>query len=309
MVKIYLPVDLFFCLKACNPLRISLLCILAFRNSMRKYFFILLICSSFSLTLKGQGEIDEQRHALFRDESTFAAFLNSNGFGLNYRHGYYRDAKNQFLIDADFNYVKDPKEVKTQVVYNYNTRRYVFGKQNLFWELKALAGWQKELYRKYDKNGISVRLFYGGGISLGFLKPIYYEVVTFSIGGDDVDREYLKFDPSIHQSQIGGRGPFFMGFNELKVRPGATAKTGLSFEYSTKDAVVHALEAGISLTVYPTKMPIMTNDLSNFLFFNLSVGYRFGKILDISEAARAKSRKDKREDRKKQEATSPYPVY
>ena len=172
-----------------------------------------------------------------------------------------------------------------------------------------LAGWQNELYRKYDKNGISVRLFYAGGISIGFLKPIYYEVYTFSPIGETVDMEYLKFDPSIHQSQIGGRGPFFMGFNELKVMPGATVKAGLSFEYSHKDAVVHALEAGVSLTVYPKTMPIMATDYSKFAFFSLSVGYRFGKIVDISEAARAKSRKDKRQDRKKQNTTQPYPVY
>ncbi|MFO7671257.1 MAG: hypothetical protein R6W31_16485 [Bacteroidales bacterium] len=276
---------------------------------MRKIFFILMICISFPLVLTGQGEIDEQRHTLFRDESTFAAFLNSNGFSVNYRHGYYRDARNQFLIDADFTYVKDPKEIKTQVVYDYNTRRYVFGKENLFWELKALAGWQSELYRKYDKNGISVRLFYEGGISLGFLKPIYYEVFTYSAIGEAVDREYLKFDPSIHQSQIGGRGPFFMGFNELSVVPGATVKAGLSFEYSQRDAVIHALEAGISLTLYPKKMTIMATDQNKFFFFNLSVGYRFGKIVDISEAARAKTGKQKREERKKQESTLPYPVY
>jgi len=268
-----------------------------------------MICSSFTLTLKGQGEIDDQRSALFRNESTFAGFLNSNGWSANYRYGFYRDVKNQFIVDVDFAYVKDPKEVKTQVVYDYNSRRYVYGKQNLMWELKGLAGWQKELYRKYDKNGISVRMFYAGGLSLGFLKPIYYEVFTFSSIGETVDREYLKFDPSIHQSQIGGRGPFHMGFNELKLMPGATAKVGMSFEYSKRDAIIHALEAGFSLTVYPKTMSIMTTDYNKFLFFNLSVGYRFGKIVDISEAARAKSRKDKREDRKDQKSALPYPVY
>ena len=72
---------------------------------------------------------------------------------LNYRYGFYRDAKNQFIIDADFNYVKDPKEVKTQVIYDYNTRRYVFGKQNLFWELKGMAGWQKEFTGNMTKTG------------------------------------------------------------------------------------------------------------------------------------------------------------
>lgn len=276
---------------------------------MRKYLILIIFSCSFSLHLMAQGEIDEQTHVLFRDESTFAAFLNSNGFGLNYRKGFYRNAKNQFLVDADFSYVKHPKEVKTQVAYDYSTRRYVYGKQNLFWELKGYAGWQNELYRKYDKNGISVRLFYAGGLSLGFLKPIYYEVFTFSAIGEATGSSYMKFDAAIHQTQIGGRGPFFMGFNELKVVPGLSAKAGLSFEYSQRDAVIHALEAAVSLTVYPYKIPIMATDLNNFLFFNLSVGYRFGKILDISEAARAKSRKEKRQERKSQNSSLPYPVY
>jgi len=276
---------------------------------MRKYSIVLLILMSIPLTLKGQGEIDEQRRALFRDESTFAGFITSNGFGLNYRYGFYRDFKNQFLLDADFSYVKDPKEVKTQVIYDYSTRRYVYGKQNLFWELKGQAGWQKELYRKYDKKGISVRLYYAGGISLGFLKPIYYEVYTISSIGEATDRDYLKFEPSIHQTQIGGRGPFFKGFSELKLVPGATAKTGLSFEYSQRDAVVHALEAGISLTVYPRKIPIMASEQQKFLFFNLSVGYRFGNIVDISEAARAKTRRERRAERKAQSSSLPYPSF
>jgi hypothetical protein len=276
---------------------------------MRKYFILLLICSSIPLALMGQGDIDEQRHTLFRDESTFGAFLNSNGFELNYRHGFYRNAKNQFIVDADFSYVKHPKEVKTQVIYDYSTRRYVYGKKNLFWELKGLAGWQKELYRKYDKNGISVRMFYGGGVSLGFLKPIYYEVFTFSTIGGTTERDYKKFEAAIHQTEIGGRGPFFMGFSELGVVPGVTAKTGLSFEYSKRDAIIHALEAGVSLTLYPKKIPIMATDLNNFLFFKLSVGYRFGNIVDISEAARAKSRRERRAERKAQKSTLPYPSF
>ena len=108
----------------------------------------------------------------------------------------------------------------------------------------------------------------------------------------------MKFDPAIHQTQIGGRGPFFMGFNELKVVPGCNRKAGLSFEYSQRDAIIHALEAGVSLTVYPKEIPIMATEQNNFLFFNLSVGYRFGKIVDISEAARAKTRKERRQEKK-----------
>lgn len=278
---------------------------------MRKYLVLIVLFWSISIPLLAQGEIDEQKRVMFRDESSYAGFLNSNGFGLNYRYGFWRNAWNQFILDGDFSYVKHSKEVKTTVPYDYSSRRYVFGKQNLFWELKGMAGWQKELFRKHDKTGISVRMFYSGGLSIGFLKPIYYEVYTFSTPGESVTMELMKFDPAIHLTpyNIGGRGPFFMGFSELKVVPGLTAKTGLSFEYSQKDAIIHALEVGVSLTAYPKEIPIMATEQNNFLFFNVIMGYRFGKIVDISEAARAKSRKERRQDRKSQSSSQPYPSF
>ena len=264
---------------------------------------------SVSISVMAQGEIDEQKRVMFRDESSYGGFLNSNGFGINYRYGFWRNARNQFILDGDLTYVKHPKEVKTTVAYDYQSHRYVFGKQNLFWELKGMAGWQKELYRKHDKTGISVRLFYSGGLSIGFLKPIYYEVYSFSSIGEAISMENMKFDVAIHQSQIGGRGPFFMGFDELSIVPGFTAKTGLSFEYSQRDAIIHALEAGVSLTIYPKEIPIMATEYNNFLFFNLIVGYRFGNIVNISEAARAKSRKERRQERKTQKSTLHYPMF
>lgn len=273
---------------------------------MRRYLFSALLFTACMLSVYSQGEIDEQKRVLFRDESTFGGFLTSNGFGVNYRYGFWRDARNQFILDGDFAYVKHPKEVKTTVAYDYTTHRYVYGKSNLFWELKGMAGWQKELYRKIDRTGISVRVFYSGGVSVGFLKPIYYEVYTFSSIGEATDMEYMKFNAAIHQTQIGGRGPFFMGFNELKVVPGLTGKAGLSFEYSQKDAVIHALEAGIGLTLYPWEIPIMATEKNSFLFFNLTVGYRFGRIVDISEAARAKTWRERRAERKAQQEASPY---
>jgi len=276
---------------------------------MRHAFILILILMLPAASLLAQGEIDTQKRVMLRDERTLGGFLNSNGWGINYRYGYWRNARNQFIIDGDFAYVKHPKEVKTSVSYNYNTYRYVYGKQNLFWELKGTAGWQKELYRKIDRNGISVRLYYAGGLSLGFTKPIYYKVFTTSGDGTIIYEENLKFDPGIHKGSIGGRGPFYMGFDELKVIPGLYGKTGFSFEYSQKDAVLHALEAGVSLTVYPKEIPIMANEQNNWIFFTLNVGYRFGRIIDISESARSKSRKEKRAERKAAKTTPSYPIY
>jgi len=282
---------------------------LLFISPMRKACILILVLLLCAGSLIAQGEIDQQQRVMLRDESSIGTFLNSNGFGVNYRYGFWRNARNQFIIDGDFDYVKHPKEVKLTAPYNFQTHRFVYGKQNLFWELKGTAGWQKELYRKIDRNGISVRLFYAGGIAIGFTKPIYYKVFTTGSRGEITSEEYLKFNPDIQHALIGGRGPFFMGFNELKVIPGLTAKAGFSFEYSHKDAIIHALEAGVSITAYPKKIPIMATEQNNFLFFNLSVGYRFGRIIDISQAARSKTWKEKRAERKAQKDALPYQIY
>jgi hypothetical protein len=281
----------------------------AVHYAMRRAYIVILLMLLSVAPMLAQGEIDNQMRVMLRDERSFGGSLNSNGWGLNYRYGYWRNARNQFIIDGDFAYVKHPKEVKTTVSYNYSTYRYVYGKKNLFWELKGTAGWQKELYRKIDRNGISIRLYYAGGLSLGFTKPIYYKVFTTSSVGEIIYEEHVKFDPSIHQNLIGGRGPFYMGFDELKVYPGIYGKTGFSFEYSQKDAVIHALEAGVSLTAYYKEIPIMATEQNSFLFFTLHVGYRFGRIIDISEAARSKSRKQKRAERKASKETYSYPIY
>lgn len=283
--------------------------VFAERFSMRRNFILILVILLPAAALFAQGEIDEQKRAMLRDESTFAMFLNSNGFGANYRYGFWRNARNQFILDADFDYVQHSKEYKTPISYNYSTHRYVYGKENLFWELKGMAGWQKELYRKIDRNGLSVRLYYAGGLAIGFTKPIYYKVFSTSPIGEILSEDYMKFDPSIHQQNIGGRGPFFMGFNELKIIPGLTGKAGFSFEYSQKDVIVHALEAGISLTVYPKKIPIMATEQNSFLYFAINVGYRFGRIVDISEAARSKSWKEKRAERKAEKSAPSYQIY
>jgi hypothetical protein len=108
-----------------------------------------------------------------------------------------------------------------------------------------------------------------------------------------------KYNISIHQSNIYGRASIFKGLKEISVVPGASVKTGFGFEYSRLDIVLHSIEAGMSLDVFTKKIPIMANERNNFLFLNLFVSYRFGKYIDISEAALARrSGEAEKQDRK-----------
>ncbi|MFC2090245.1 hypothetical protein ACFLT1_05670 [Bacteroidota bacterium] len=265
---------------------------------MKRFIYSILVAVFTVQAALSQGVINEQQQMIFANEQTIGAFLNSNGIGLDYRFGKRLNARNQRIYEASFDYVKHPKEYKTVINTDIYTRRYVFGKENLFWELRGQIGNQHEIFTKHDYSSISIRMFYAGGASIGFQKPIYYEILTFSSTGTITGREIKKFDPGIHQYNYGGNAGFFKGFNELKVIPGITAKAGVSFEYSEKEPVLHAIEAGIALTVYPRNIQIMATEETQFIFVKMFAGYRFGTLLDISERAKAKSRRERRKELK-----------
>lgn len=246
----------------------------------------------------GQGVINDQPKMLFNNEQTFGVFLNSNGIGADFRYARMLDVRNDRIYEVSFDYVRHPKEYKSVVAVDFYTRRFVYGKDNLFWELKGQMGNQHELFRKYDFSSISIKMHYTGGVSLGFLKPIYYQILTFDGVGQVASLEESRFDPSVHLYNYGGTASFTKGFNELKVVPGLTANAGLSFEYSEREPLIHALEAGFGFTVYPSNIRIMATDERNFFFFNMYVGYRFGNMIDVSESGRAKTWKERRQERK-----------
>ena len=62
--------------------------------------------------------------------------------------------------------------------------------------------------------------------------------------------------------------------------PGAFGWFGMSFEYSTSDINIHAIETAVSLDLFPQEMKIMATERNSFWFLTLSVSYRFGKVVD-----------------------------
>lgn len=266
------------------------------RSSIKILTFFLLL-SSYSSFLTGQGEIDEQRRILLRDERTFGVALNSNGFGGDYKYARRINAKNHIIYQVEFMSLKHPKEIK--ITNNiYSNKSFVFGKQNNFFVLKGQYGKQTEIYRKNDAGGISIRYNYSIGPTLGILKPIYYEVLYTTGIAWEYYSKIEKFSTSTHQSDIYGRASFFKGFDELSLVPGISTKAGFTFEYSRIDEAIHSIEIGIGMDLYPKEIPIMAIENNNFFFLNLYAGYRFGKVVDISEAARAQTWKEKQNKRK-----------
>ncbi|MFW5803957.1 MAG: hypothetical protein ACOCWG_01860 [bacterium] len=238
----------------------------------RLIFIIVFVGFFFAEKSFSQGELDTQEKIFFRNESSFGFHLNSNGYGLNYRYGKWRNAFFKSIYEIDIITIKHPKEVKYPFAY-LNARSFVYGKLNGFMDIRLSYGFQQEMFRKVDKGSISIKYFLTGGPSLGFVKPIYYAVFS--------DNTYYiqKFDPTGHQN-IQGKDSFFKGIEETKINPGINSKIGFSFEYGSEDKKIHALEVGIMADVFLFKVPLMANQNHKRFFTSLFLTYRFGKVID-----------------------------
>ncbi len=209
--------------------------------------------------------------------------LNSNGFGAGGRYAKRINARRKTIYEINLASIKHPKEVKISNNYNYKSRSFVFGKVNSFVNIQGGWGKQFEMFRKIDRGGISIRRYFSVGPALGILKPIYYEVIkTVSGGYNEAYLEDEKFSADMFRDNIYGKASFFKGIKEISVVPGAYARAGVSFEYSTSDVTIHALETGVSLDLFPKRIEIMATDIekNNFFFLTLFVSYRFGRVVD-----------------------------
>jgi hypothetical protein len=251
-------------------------------------FFILFI----NFNLYSQGEIVDERKILFRNESSFGLELTSTGWGLNYVYGKHLDNRNKDLFEIQLVEIKHPKEVKSTNPYYPNQKKFVFGKVNSFYNLRFGYGKQKKLFSKADKGGIEIRMFYTGGLNLGLVKPIYYEVVDSQFVVNDMYylvTETTTFNPNIHSPyDIIARAGFLKGFNETKIVPGVYGSMGVGFEFSESDKVLNSLEAGVTVDLFPKSVEIMS-ERGKFYYVSLFVCYRFGKVKN----ARIKEKKKK----------------
>ncbi len=254
-------------------------------KNLRKIFGLLaLLLCLFWPSVHGQGELLDDAQIFYRNERTFAAYLYSNGWGLDLNYAKRKDAFNSFTYGIGFGVISHPKEYKSQSPYTGGWgRSYVFGKMNEAASIRMSVGQQKEIFSKFDKGGIAIRYFYSGGLSLALLKPIYYlKIVRIDYETGRIVYDRSQFDPDYMQSiyDIYDRESFFVGLGETKIRPGAFIRTGISFEYSTSERAINALEAGLQLEGFITNLAIMAGSNDQQFLLSFFVGYRFGKVTD-----------------------------
>lgn len=225
---------------------------------------------------------EEEGALVYSKQSAFGFKLNTDGWGVLYEHGKYKTITTTNIWWLEFGERKSPKEERiTRIIGDFGLlgNPYIFGKQNNFYYLKLGLGQQKLIGGKGNKNGVAVSAIYGGGISLGYLKPYFLNVQDvdnvnrdIKYPGSDSATQALFLDPAA----INGSSGFTKGFGEGKFVPGAQARLALRFDYGRFNEFLSAIEVGVNGEFYTKTMPIMINNPEKRFFFNGYVAIEFG---------------------------------
>ncbi len=224
---------------------------------------------------------EEEGALIFQKQKVFGIKPATDGFSFFYEKGVYKTLTKTNLWWIELGEKKERNQEKQSVPLSNGSivflgNSYVYGKQNNFYQLKLGFGQQRLIGGKGNKNGVAVSAIYGGGISVGMMKPYYIQVQSGATQTKDIKYEDDKIaflDPSVI---LGGAG-FTKGAGEIKVNPGIATRGALRFDYGRYNDAISAIEVGLNAEYYFTKVPIMVGSTERNFFLNAYVAIILGK--------------------------------
>lgn len=225
--------------------------------------------------LNALAKQEEEGVIIFNKHNVFGLALASDGYGLFFEKGFKQDKSKTTLLRFE---LFEKKHIKEERVTNPTifgaSNSFIYGKLNNFYQFHAGYGMLRVIGNKGNKNGIEISAMGIGGLSLGLLKPYYYDKQdpTGNI------RKRVKFeDTTASLVLINGAAGFTYGWKEVKIKPGAFVKTGLRFDYGRYNEMVGAIEIGLSGEFYAAKIPQLYSNKEKQFFFSAFVSILFGK--------------------------------
>jgi hypothetical protein len=227
---------------------------------------------------------EEEGAIIYSKQWMLGGKLLTDGWSAFYEQGKMKSVTKTNWWTIEFGERKHPKEeriAKDDGSGFFLGTPLVYGKQNTFLYTKVGFGQQFLIGGKGNRNGVAVSAVYGGGLSIGLLKPYYVDVVdpitnqTLSVKykGDGSRTDSLFLDPNYI---LGGSG-FFKGFDEIQIKPGLYTKTGFRFDYGRYNEIISAIECGINAEFYFSDMPMMVDNEAKKLFLGFYVAIDFGR--------------------------------
>jgi hypothetical protein len=247
-----------------------------FRRLLLIPLFLLISLISFGQISLSDTSITAAKVLLRKEKSGFL-MIHTSGFGLGYRSGKHITGYKKRVYELELTGMKHPKEIRTVNRYYENAKSYIYGKKNSFYILRGGIGIQKIINSKPYWGGVELRYFYYGGLSLGFLKPVYLYILKETNNPSIYSLSVERYDPDKHfEENIFGRAPFFYRFGQMTPVPGIYLKTGLNFEFGVYDESLKAIEAGVAVDGYLDKVPIMATEPNSNYFVSLYLSFHIG---------------------------------
>jgi hypothetical protein len=230
--------------------------------------------------IKARLKLEEEMDPPFKKYNVFGVQFASDGYGMFFEKGYNKTPKKTTWYRAELVERKHPKEKKTSLLNlsNGQVSSLIYGKTYNFFQFKLGTGIHQLIGGKANKNGIAVSALYGGGISLGLLKPYLVSVFDTTNKLNRVPFATFFENPRRYQSQnIPIAAGITRGWNQLKVSPGLHAKGAVRFDNSRFNESIMGVEAGLNIEYYFAKVRQMVLVESKNLFFNAYVAFAIGK--------------------------------
>jgi hypothetical protein len=263
-----------------------------------KKLSLILIFASLAITAMAQDKREERREKkeakrqkinelvrqaeegvlIYQKQSIFGIQLRTNGYGAFYELGRMKSNRKTTIYRIDITEIKNSKEEKLLGGSFIFGNPYIYGKINNFYPITLGFGQQYILGQKGNKNGVAVTAIYNAGLSIGLLRP-YYLNVQDPLNNEEKTIKYSVEDSALFldQSVIISGGGFGKGWSELKLKPGAFAKVGMRFDFGRYNESVSALEIGMSIEAYASKISIMAMQDDKRMFFQGYIAFLFGR--------------------------------
>jgi hypothetical protein len=228
----------------------------------------------------------EEGALVFNQQMVYGFRLNTDGWNFFMEKGKMRSVKVANIYYLEIGEKKDPKEKKVTNTFQSGNfvqsgNPYIYGKQNIFYQLKPGFGQQRMLGAKANKNGIALHWLYSGGVSLGLLRPYYVTIVEQPSPNFFIEKD-IRYNPD-NPAEFLTPGNILQGtglrhgWNEMKVIPGLHAKSALRFDYGRFNELVSAIEVGLNVEYYINDIDILVNNNPQKFFFNAFVAILIGK--------------------------------
>lgn len=245
----------------------------------RIYIFYFLVFVSFG-SLLGQEFGRDEVKVLKKNEFTVGGSVYSEGISFDLRRSFQKTVDVKRTVSLEFGRLRNIKERKIKP-FGSDIGRYVYGRLNTLLISRLSYGNYKILAHKQSSSGVAIQWINHGGLTFGFLKPVYLVVkyASNNIPGAPFIYVEEQFDASKHTiDNIQGQSRFRSGLNEIDLHLGFHYKTGVKFEYSNESSKVSALEAGIAVDGFLKTPEIMAETRNSQFFINLYISAIVGKI-------------------------------